>query len=529
MGDPFFTEYSVKKPVPVVDEQKELERFRQHKLKTLGSLLHFTKVFYAIRTGRQFTVSMPPGRESHFISISRAFTNIIEGRTTRLIINVPPRYAKTELAIHFIAWSLAQYPDSNFLYISYTHSLARRQTQTIREIVRLREYQNLYGVSLKDDSAAKDNFETGHGGSVFAVGTGGSITGRGAGVKNAGRFGGAIVCDDLLRPDEATSDTIREGINEWYFNTLQSRVNDPSTPIIVIGQRVHENDICAHLMATGDYELLSLPARDVVGNPLYPEMHDKFALQKLEEQSPYVFASQYQQDPSPAGGGIFRPEWFVLKEQEPKILATFITADTAETDKSYNDATVFSLWGIYCIENFGEEMDLYALHWLDCMEARMEPSELEDAFMDFYRVAMRHRVKPSIAAIEKKSTGVTLVSALKRYQGLRVMEIERTRKSGSKVQRFLETQPYVARGQVSLPSEGRHTAVCIEHMRKITANGTHRFDDICDTLSDAVHIALIDNAIPLATKMDSEKEGAIRDVYATKRRADAARRKAYKQ
>src|ERR1700730_3437518 len=103
----------------------------------LSSLLFFTRTFFKLRTGHDFELSEPDGRESHYITICRELMKVFNGETTRLIINVPPRYGKTELLIHFVAWALARYPDSNFIYVSYAHSLAKKQTQTIRNIINL--------------------------------------------------------------------------------------------------------------------------------------------------------------------------------------------------------------------------------------------------------------------------------------------------------------------------------------------------------------------------------------------------------
>lgn len=479
----------------------------------LSSLLEFTRTFYLLRTGRKFELSKPLGRESHYISICRALVKVITGETKRLIINVPPRHAKTELLIHFVSWAMAQFPDSNFIYVSYSLSLAKRQTQTIRQIMQMPQYRDIFDVNLKEDSAAKDNFETTDNGSVYAAGAAGTITGRGCGIKGAMRFGGAFLMDDMHKPDEVNSDKVREGVIEWFYNTAQSRLNDRDTPIIFIGQRLHEADLPAHLISTGDWETLILPALDKAGNALNPEMHDVKALLKMKEENPYVYAAQYQQDPQPAGGGIFKPEWFYLTEpeQEPEILATFITADTAETDKSYNDATVFSFFGIYKIFHGDIETDTYGLHWINCIEIRVEPKDLESEFMAFYAGCMRYKVKPMIAAIEKKSTGVTLLSVLKKVRGLRLIEIERTKSSGSKTTRFLEIQPIVASRYISLPEDGKHTQMCLEHMRKISANDSHRHDDICDTLTDAIKLALIDRVIinSLAVKPQYDKAAQI--------------------
>lgn len=473
----------------IKDLSKERDRLSR-------SLLEFTQDFYYLRTGRRFELSEPDGRESHYITICKALIRVMKGETNRLIINVPPRYGKTELVIHFIAWAVAQFADANFLYVSYSLGLAKKQTKTIKQIVSMNEYRDIFGVGMSDETSAQGNFETTKGGTVYAAGADGEITGRGAGIKGCKRFGGCIVIDDIHKPSEVTSDTIRKSVNEWYFNTLQSRLNDPTrTPIIFIGQRLHEDDLAGNLIKNGDWETVIIPAIDPAGNPLHPAMHSKAALVKMQETMPYVYSSQYQQDPLPAGGGIFKPDWFFQTEEEPDILCTFITADTAETDKSYNDATVFSFFGLYKILQGEIETDLMGLHWIDCVELRIEPKDLESEFLSFYGSCMRYRVRPKIAAIERKSTGVTLLSVLKNVRGLQVLDVERTKSSGNKTTRFLEIQPYIASKQISIPKDARHTSKVLEHMRKITANDSHRHDDIADTLYDGIKLGIIDNII----------------------------------
>jgi hypothetical protein len=499
-----------------------LDSVEQTKFELLGSLLLFAQTFYKLRTGRDFILSSPIGRESHFITICRALTKVFRGETKKLLIQIPPRYGKTELVIHFLAWSIANFPDSNNIYISYAKSLATTQTKTIRDIIGLPHYAKLFGIKLSDATSAKDNFETNFGGTVFAAGSDGPITGKGAGITGiTNRWGGCIVIDDIIKPADATSDTIREGINNWYFNTLQSRVNEPSyTPIIVIGQETHEDSLTQRLKKSGDFELVILPALDEVGNALNPYKHTAPMLLKMKEEDPYVFASQYQQEPQPAGGGIFKPEWFHLHEQEPNFIETFLTIDTAETDKDYNDATVFSFWGLYKLNNFGIETDQYALHWIDCLELRVEPKDLQPEFMHFFAGCMRHSVKPRFAAIEKKSTGTTLLSVLSSFQGLQVIDSQITRTGNTrninKTERFLSIQPYLSKKLVSLPRYGNHTNMCIDHCRKITANNSHRFDDIADTLYDAVKIALIDKTLIHLTQRTSQQDEMIaRQVMST--------------
>lgn len=495
--------------------------------KLIDSLLYFTQIFYFLRTNRKFDLTYPDGRESHIITICKALTRVINGETKRLIINVPPRYGKTELVIHFVAWTLAQFKDSNYLYVSYSHSLAKKQTQTIRSIITLPEYREIFGVKLKDDQSAKDNFETIHGGSVYAAGAGGSITGRGAGISGANRFGGCIIIDDIHKPDEVTSDTMRESINDWYFNTLQSRVNSFNTPIIFIGQRLHEDDLASRLINTKEWETVIIPAIDEADNALHPAMHDLKTLKKMQAEMSYVFASQYQQNPIPSGGGLFKRDMFIELEEMPKILSTFITCDTAETDKQYNDATVFSFWGLYKIRMRNEETDTYGLHWIDCWEQRIEPKDLQDSFMDFWSSCMRFKVQPQFAALEKKSTGVTLLSVLKTIPGMRVIDIERSGTVNSKTNRFIAMQPYISKKQVTLPQDARHTKLCIDHMTKITANNSHRWDDIADTCYDAVKIALIDKSLTVLEKDKTEDKVIAKNFYSHQNRIDKLRRGAF--
>lgn len=473
-----------------------------------GSLLEFTKTFYPLLTGRDFIVSNPPGREPHVITISRALSQCarLEIPDQRLIINVPPGHGKSTLLSMWIAWCLASYPDSRYLYISYSKVLAAKHTETIKRIVSLAHYRYLFDIQIRHDSKAKDSWQTTNGGSVSAHGSSGSITGFDAGLPGLDRHSGALVMDDMHKADEVHSDTIRQSVIDNYNETIMQRCRGINVPMIFIGQRLHEDDLPAYLINGKDghhWQSVILKSIDDTGNALYPEAFPLSMLRIREEKDIYVFASQHQQDPQPAGGALFKPEWFVPMEFEPtNIIRTFITADTAETDKSYNDATVFSFFGLYEIETMGRKTGEYGLHWLDCQELRIEPKDLKDSFLDFWQDCARHKVPPLIAAIEKKSTGVTLVSVLKDLRGIQIRNIERNRSSGSKTTRFIEVQSHVASKKISFTEGVRHAEMCIKHMAKITANDTHRHDDIADTLADAIKIALIDKSINVNTKQN---------------------------
>lgn len=465
-----------------------------------GSFLEFCRYFYKHLTQRDFIVSLPTGRESHHIVLARTLTRLsrLEVESQRLIINVPPGHGKSLMCSMWVAWCMSIFPDCNFLYISYSHELAAKHTAFIKQIMTSSHYKYLFDVEISSDSRAKDAFKTTRGGAVSAHGSSGSITGFDGGLPGLTRFSGAVIIDDPIKPDHAHSDTIRATVVRNYEETIRQRPRGANVPIVFIGQRLHEDDLAAFLLRGDDvakWDRVILKSLDENNNALYPEAFPLSNLLALRDKSPYVFASQMQQDPMPAGGGLFKKEWFEILDEEPQIITTFITADTAETDKTYNDATVFSFWGLYEIVTMGIKTGEYGLHWLDCVELFIEPKDLKQAFLDFWQDSMRHKIPPLIAAIEKKSTGVSLISALNDIRGIQIRNIERNRASGSKTQRFIEIQPHIASKHISFTKYARHADMCIEHMSKITANDTHRRDDIGDTCADAVKIALIDKLL----------------------------------
>lgn len=470
------------------------------KAKLKGSLIEFTKFFYPLLTGRKFIISEPIGRESHHIIICKALTEAarLEISNHKLLINISPGSGKSTLLAMWVSWTMANHPDARFLYISYSKVLAAKHTETIKRIMQLANYNALFDVKIRHDSKAKEYFQTTAGGAVAAFGSGGAITGQDAGLPGLERFSGAVIIDDAHKPDEVHSDTIRQSVIDNYRETIQQRARGINVPFIFIGQRLHEDDLAAYLIEGKDgydWHKVILKSIDGAGNALYPEVDTLDKLHRKQETDPYVFASQYQQDPIPAGGALFKPGWFVLLDEEPKIIYSFITADTAETSKSWNDATVFSFWGIYEIESFGRNTGQFALHWIDTLEVRIEPKDLRPTFLEFWAECMRYSCSPQLVAIEKKSTGGTLISLLEEIRGIRVIDIPRTREQGNKTKRFLEAQPYIAERRISFPTLGRHVKLCLDHMSKITANETHRWDDIADTCADAIKMALIDKSL----------------------------------
>lgn len=296
-------------------------------------------------------------RGPHHKAICDALVRVYNGDCTRLIINVAPRYSKTELAvIDFISWTMGHVPDAEFIHTSYSGRLAANNSWQTRELVQHEEFQKIFCdtrgaplVNLKTDSQAKDEWRTQAGGCMYAVGAGGSITGYGAGKHRSG-FGGAIVIDDPHKADEARSDVVRQSVIDWFQVTLESRCNSPQTPIILIMQRLHENDLAGWMLNGGSgekWEYLCLPTLIDEGtdheSALWPEKHNLEDLHRLKLAKPYTFSGQYQQSPCQPEGNIFKPDNIDLIEAVP-VGTTFVRAwDLGATDGSGDYTVGFKL------------------------------------------------------------------------------------------------------------------------------------------------------------------------------------------
>lgn len=277
-------------------------------------LYFFARWMFQQRRGFQWR------RAPHHRLICDALMRVFRGECTRLIINIPPRYSKTELAVvMFIAWCLGKVPDAEFIHTSYSATLAANNSANVRDLVTHEAYREVFpAVALQDESRA--HWSTTAGGVMYATGAAGTITGFGAGKMRDG-FGGAIVIDDPHKADEARSDVVRQGVIDWFVTTLESRKNDPErTPIILVMQRLHEEDLSGWLLAGGNgekWEHVCLSAWQDDGTALWPEKHSADELRRMEQASPYTFAGQYRQQPAPPEGGIIKPDQLVIVDAVP--------------------------------------------------------------------------------------------------------------------------------------------------------------------------------------------------------------------
>lgn len=306
---------------------------------TLKSSLNFTRYFFKEGHDMKFIIG------KHHKLICDALDDVLNGKCNKLIINIAPRYSKTELAVkNFIAMGLAVNPAARFIHLSYSANLAQDNSIAVKQIVQSEAYQALYPTRITYGKNMKSQWDTDQGGGLYATSTLGQITGFGAGlVEKEGepyRFGGAIIIDDPIKPEDALSDVVRERVNRRFETTIRNRVNSRSTPLIVIMQRLHEHDLCGYLqeIEPDDWRVLSLPVIQTNENgereALWPYKHTLEELDKINNANSYVFLTQYQQDPRPAEGLLyehpFRTYEILPNRRLGKMCCCCDTADVGE-------------------------------------------------------------------------------------------------------------------------------------------------------------------------------------------------------
>ena len=263
--------------------------------------------------GRNFVVG------DHHKIIADTLDKVFSGEIKRLLITIFPRSSKTEMAVKtVIAKGLAINPSSKFIHLSYSDSLALENSEKTKDIIMSDWYQELFPyVTVKKDSKSKKKWWTTAGGGVYATSSGGQITGFGAGnveddkeladtineIEETREFSGAIIIDDPLKPEDASSSVMREKVNNRFETTIRSRTNSRNTPIIVIMQRLHRQDLVGYLkdLEPDVWTELSLPAlyedENGVEQSIWPFKHTVEELYKIKNANRFVFETQYMQNP----------------------------------------------------------------------------------------------------------------------------------------------------------------------------------------------------------------------------------------
>lgn len=440
----------------------------------------------SIFTQRAFA-TVDPGAEYlhnwHIECISEYLTACTNRDIKRLIINIPPRSLKSiSVTVAWPAWLLGLNPSERILAASYSQVLSSKHSQDTRRVLQAPWYNDVFpDVQLSSSENQKMRFETTASGHRIATSVGGSAIGEG---------GNILIVDDVHNPMQANSDVQRQTALDWFDQTFASRLNDKKNGVIVVVmQRLHQEDLTGHLLEKGGWEHLCLPAvaekkqfiqigsfekTREVGDLLHEEREGHKELETIKKDlGSYGYAGQYQQSPAPLGGGMFKDEWWMYYDIVPEIKKSFVVGDTAMKAKEQHDYSVFMHWGE------GANGNAYLI---DMLRGKWEAPELEQAFVAFYNKCKHNSaLKLQKALIEDKASGTGLIQSIKRKYKIPIVGIQRNRED--KVQRAMAAIPNIEAGYVFLP-KGAHFLNDLLAECRLFPNGKN--DDQIDTISDAL-------------------------------------------
>jgi len=412
----------------------------------------------------------------HIKVIAAKLMAVREGKIRRLIINLPPRHLKSLLAsIAFPAWCLGHDPSAQILCVSYAQDLADKHARDCRAIMMSGWYRRIFPTRLSPHRHAVQEFITTRQGYRLATSTGGVLTGRGADL---------ILIDDPSKPEEALSDARRNATNEWYLNTLYSRLNDKCRGgIVIIMQRLHEDDLVGHVLGQEPWEVVSFPAiaeADEVhaietiwgprcftrrpGEALHPAREPLLVLENIRRTiGEYNFAGQYQQSPAPLGGGLVKAEWFkhYRENERPDRFERIVQSwDTANKASELSDFSVCTTWGV-------RDKKVYLLGLL---RQRLEYPALKRAVREQQNLYHANEI-----LIEDKASGTQLIQELI-ADGCH--GVTRYQPDCDKIMRMHAQTAMVENGFVHIPESAPWLAEYLHEMT-VFPNGKH--DDQVDS------------------------------------------------
>jgi predicted phage terminase large subunit-like protein len=265
----------------------------------------------------------------HLDAIAEHLEAITDGRINRLLINVPPGTMKSLLtSVLWPAWEWGPKgrPSLRYLTTSYAEKYVKRDSRRMRDLVQSEWYRSLWPevelVRAGESSFA--NTKTGfREGVPFASLTGGR--------------GDRVIIDDPHSTESSESDADRATTTRIFRESVPTRLNDPkSSAIIVIMQRLHEDDVSGQIMKLGlGYEHLMLPMefepdracstsigfrdpRTEDGELLFPARFPREVVERDKiPMGSYAVAGQFQQRPAPRSGGMFQRGDFEIVDAVP--------------------------------------------------------------------------------------------------------------------------------------------------------------------------------------------------------------------
>jgi len=370
------------------------------------------KCFAEIEQGRSYAHNW------HIDAIAYELSRIHTGKTRRLIVNIPPRHLKSlTVTIAYTAWALGHDPTKKIICVSHSKDLAREHANSFLRIVETPWYRRLFpSLEVAKRGHRVTELKTTRGGFRLATSIEGSVLGRGADL---------IVIDDPIQPLEALSAAERAKVKTFYDQTLYTRLNDKKTgAIILVMQRLHEDDLTAHVQKNEDWTALEIQAiadadeaytigptaedkyLRAAGELLHAEREPKWVLDDLKRtMGSRGFQAQYQQEPVPLDGSVIKRSWIRYYEDAPNEFDRIVASwDTASTIGATSDYSVGTLWGL-AGSNY---------YLLELIRGQFEFTALRQ------RVIALHRRRPeTVTLIEETDLGRALLHDLRDNHDLR--------------------------------------------------------------------------------------------------------------
>lgn len=458
----------------------------------------------------------------------------------RLLINVPPGTMKSlTVGVFWPAWEWGPMGMPHMRYVCASHSqdLAIRDGLRMRRLLMSEWYQGHWGdrVKLTGDQNQKTKFENTATGFRQAAAAG-SITGA---------RGDRVVIDDPLSVDGANSDAVRDSTNQWFLEAVPTRLNNPkSSAIVVVMQRLHEDDVSGIILDKElGYDHIMLPMRydptraaptmldyrdprTEDGELLFPERFPAEVVDRDEKaMGPYATAGQFQQTPEPRGGGIIKRDWWQLWDADAYPMMDYVIAsvDTAYTEKSENDLSALTVWGIYSVDTVAQATKVVArngtLHEYS-MSVEREYAEQHPKLMMMHAWQVRlplhelvmkiaescTRLKVDLLLIEGKASGLSVAQEIRRLYGGEPWGVQIVNPgSQDKISRLYSVQHLFAEGLIYAPDRAWADQVITQCAQFPRA----KHDDLVDTVSMALrHLrsaGLLSRAAEHLEALDREK------------------------
>jgi predicted phage terminase large subunit-like protein len=453
--------------------------FNEYEFILRRDLMSFIELsFYELNPQAAFSTS------HHIEVLASRLEACRQRKTKRLIVNLPPRSLKSHaVSVAFPAWLLGHDPTAQIICASYGQELAEKLARDSRALMASSSYRRLFPTTrLSSEKQSVSEFLTIEQGFRMSTSIGGVLTGRGADY---------IVLDDPLKPDEALSETRRSSVNQWFDNTLLSRLNSKENGVIIIVlQRLHQDDLAGHVLDQGAWEVLSFSAiaeedeahiiedslgtrhfTRKAGEALQPERESLNTLKSIRQTiGEYNFASQYQQNPMPLGGAIVKSDWlryYDVSSRPSSFSCVLQSWDTANKSGELNDFSVGTTWGV-----FDEHYYL-----LDVFRRRLNYPELKRAVIEQARL---YHVDSIL--IEDKASGTQLIQDLEKdcLFGLKPYDAP---PGADKILRLHAQTALFESGRVLLPASATWLE---EYVRELTSFPGAKYDDQVDSTTQAL-------------------------------------------